>query len=77
MYHSHIMDDEVVTALEQNMSHIAHVQIADDPGRHEPGTGSIDFKAVFQALERAKYQGMDRMRIRAFDNDRRKPVMAL
>jgi hydroxypyruvate isomerase len=57
VYHSHIMDDDVVSALQQNMSHIAHVQVADDPGRHEPGTGSIDFKAVFQALERAKYNG--------------------
>jgi hydroxypyruvate isomerase len=57
VYHSHIMDDDVVSALEQNMSRIAHVQVADDPGRHEPGTGSVDFKAVFQALERAKYNG--------------------
>jgi len=57
VYHSHIMDGEVVSALQQNMSHVAHVQIADDPGRHEPGTGSIDFGAVFQALERAKYKG--------------------
>ena len=77
VYHSHIMDDDVVSALEQNMSHIAHVQIADDPGRHEPGTGSVDFKAVFQALERANYERVDRMRIRAFDNDRRKLVVAL
>ena len=57
VYHSHIMDDHVVSALHQNMSHIAHVQIADDPGRHEPGTGSIDFKGVFQVLERAGYKG--------------------
>jgi hydroxypyruvate isomerase len=57
VYHSHIMDDDVVSALEQNMSRIAHVQVADDPGRHEPGTGSVDFKAVFQALERTKYDG--------------------
>ena len=57
VYHSHIMDDEVVSALQQHFSHIAHVQIADDPGRHEPGTGRIDFRAVFQALERANYSG--------------------
>ena len=57
VYHSHIMDDDVVSALQQNMRHIGHVQIADHPGRHEPGTGSIDFRAVFRVLERAKYKG--------------------
>ena len=57
VYHSHIMDDDVVSALRQNMRHIGHVQIADHPGRHEPGTGSVDFKAVFQELERANYSG--------------------
>ena len=57
VYHSHIMDDDVVSALRQNIRHIGHVQIADHPGRHEPGTGRIDFWAMFQALERAKYEG--------------------
>lgn len=57
VYHSHIMDDDVVAALDETMRYIAHVQIADDPGRHEPGTGSVDFRAVFQALERANYGG--------------------
>jgi len=57
VYHSRIMDDDVVSALQQNMRHIRHVQIADHPGRHEPGTGSVDFKAVFQVLERAHYSG--------------------
>jgi len=57
VYHSHIIDDDVVSALQRNIRHIGHVQIADDPGRHEPGTGTVDFKAVFQALERANYSG--------------------
>ena len=49
------MEGDVVASLQRNITNIAHVQIADDPGRHEPGTGSIDFAAVFQALENAKY----------------------
>jgi hydroxypyruvate isomerase len=56
-YHTHIMEGDVVASLERTMPHIAHVQIADDPGRHEPGTGSIDFASVFQALETANYGG--------------------
>lgn len=56
-YHTHIMEGDVVASLERAMSYIAHVQIADDPGRHEPGSGSIDFAAVFQALENANYAG--------------------
>ena len=57
VYHSHIMEGDVVASIQRNVRHIAHVQIADDPGRHEPGTGTIDFASVFEALEAAKYAG--------------------
>lgn len=57
VYHTHIMEGDVVSAIHRNLRHIAHVQIADDPGRHEPGTGRIDFAAVFQTLERGNYDG--------------------
>ena len=55
VYHAHIMEDDAVASLQRHMGHIAHVQIADDPGRHEPGTGSIDFGSVFEALLKANY----------------------
>ena len=55
VYHSHIMEGDVVASIQRNIRHIAHVQIADDPGRHEPGTGTIDFASVFEALEEANY----------------------
>ncbi len=57
VYHAHIMEGNVLASLQRNLRHVAHVQVADDPGRHEPGTGRIDFRTVFHTLERAKYGG--------------------
>ncbi len=57
VYHAHIMEGDVVSSLRRHMGFIAHVQIADDPGRHEPGTGNIDYASVFQALAIANYRG--------------------
>ena len=57
VYHMHIMEGDVVRSIERNRENIGHVQIADDPGRHEPGTGGIDFATVFQTLDRLKYGG--------------------
>ena len=57
VYHTHIMEGDVVGSIQRNLARIAHVQIADDPGRHEPGTGCIDFALVFQTLEVSKYGG--------------------
>ena len=57
VYHTHIMEGDPVASLQRHIAHVAHVQIADDPGRHEPGTGSIDFDSVFEALREANYGG--------------------
>jgi hydroxypyruvate isomerase len=57
VYHAHIMEGDVLESIRQHLPYIAHVQIADDPGRHEPGTGAINFPSVFRALESANYDG--------------------
>jgi hydroxypyruvate isomerase len=57
VYHAHVMENDVAGAMQRSFGHIAHVQIADDPGRHEPGTGSIDFASVFRILEQRDYRG--------------------
>lgn len=56
-YHMHVMQEDLVATVLRHYGKIRHIQIADDPGRHEPGTGSIDFAALFTALERAGYAG--------------------
>lgn len=57
VYHTHIMEPDVLASLWRSIKQVGHVQIADDPGRHEPGTGTIDFASVFRALEEANYAG--------------------
>jgi len=56
LYHMHIMEGDLVAGIRESGRHIAHVQIADDPGRHEPGTGTIDFASAFGALKSIGYR---------------------
>lgn len=57
LYHMDIMEGRLIERLEEIAPRIGHVQFADNPGRHEPGTGTIDFPAVFAALDRLGYSG--------------------
>ena len=58
LYHLTVNGDDVVAVIREHAPRIGHVQIADAPGRHEPGTGSIPFDAHIAALERAGYSGV-------------------
>jgi hydroxypyruvate isomerase len=57
VYHLEIMEGDVARTIEEHAARIGHVQIADVPGRHEPGTGRIDFHHLFVVLERCGYRG--------------------
>lgn len=57
IYHSHVMGEEVVEVIKALGPRICHVQVADDPGRHEPGTGTICWPGVLTALDAAGYDG--------------------
>ncbi len=57
LYHMQIMEGDLIRTLERLLPHIGHIQFADNPGRHEPGTGEIHFANVFAALERLGYDG--------------------
>ncbi|MGQ7247350.1 hydroxypyruvate isomerase [Halomonas sp. V046] len=57
IYHMQIMEGDLAPTLEKHLSRIAHVQLADNPGRHEPGTGEINYPFLFDHLERLGYGG--------------------
>ena len=50
-YHVHRMEGDPADRLSELLPRVGHVQIADDPGRHQPGTGEIDFAALFRVLD--------------------------
>ena len=57
VYHMHIMEGDAGAFIARHLDLIAHIQIADAPGRHEPGTGEIDFGSLFRHLDALPYEG--------------------
>ncbi len=57
LYHRQIMQGNLVQALQQFLPVIGHIQFADVPGRHEPGTGEINFDTIFRILDKLGYDG--------------------
>jgi hydroxypyruvate isomerase len=56
-YHMQVMEGDLATTLERNLPRIGHIQIADTPGRHEPGSGEINYPFLFAHLDRIGYRG--------------------
>lgn len=57
VYHMQIMEGNLMRTIQTILSRIAHIQIADNPGRNEPGTGEINYPNLFRFLERQGYDG--------------------
>lgn len=57
IYHMQIMQGDLAPTLERHLARIAHLQLADNPGRHEPGTGEINFPFLFDFIDRLGYSG--------------------
>ncbi|MBD3897124.1 hydroxypyruvate isomerase [Halomonas sp. ML-15] len=57
IYHMQIMEGDLAPTIETHLAQIAHVQLADNPGRHEPGTGEIHYPFLFAHLDRLGYDG--------------------
>ena len=57
VYHAQRSEGELVGTLRRHLARIGHIQVADNPGRHEPGTGEIRFDFLFEALDKMGYTG--------------------
>ncbi|MET0409278.1 MAG: 2-oxo-tetronate isomerase [Hyphomicrobium sp.] len=57
VYHMQIMEGDLTPTIDKYLRLISHVQIADTPGRNEPGTGEINYPFVFDHLDRVGYRG--------------------
>jgi len=57
VYHAQVMEGDLARTIEVNIDRIAHFQIADHPGRHEPGSGEINYPYLFALIDRLGYTG--------------------
>jgi len=57
IYHMQIMEGDLAPTIEKNLAKIGHMQLADTPGRHEPGTGEINYDFLFRHIDKVGYTG--------------------
>jgi hydroxypyruvate isomerase len=57
IYHMQRMEGELAATIRKHFARIAHVQLADNPGRNEPGTGEIHYPFLFELLDSLGYDG--------------------
>jgi hydroxypyruvate isomerase len=57
IYHMQIIEGDLASTIKNHLSSIGHIQLADNPGRHEPGTGEINFPFLLSLLDEIGYNG--------------------
>ncbi len=65
IYHQHMMKDFNLRELLDNIDVIGHFHVADCPGRHQPGTGNIDYKTILSEICKSKYDSYIGLEYRA------------
>ena len=56
MFHEQIAEGNLIEKLEKNIDIIGLIHVADVPGRHQPGTGEINYRSVYKKLAQLKYK---------------------
>ena len=72
LYHLAVNGDDVDRVVAEHVSRIAHVQVADAPGRHEPGTGELPLDRWLAALEAGGYAGWVGLEYKPLEKETRK-----
>jgi hydroxypyruvate isomerase len=57
VYHMQKMEGNLTETIRDNITRVGHIQIADNPGRHQPGTGEINYRFLLGELDRMGYDG--------------------
>lgn len=57
IYHMQRMEGELAATMQKHLARIGHIQLADNPGRNEPGTGEINYAFLFKFLDKIGYNG--------------------
>jgi hydroxypyruvate isomerase len=57
IYHVQIMDGNLIDTIRRNIAYIGHFHVGDVPGRHEPGTGEINYANIFRAIRETGFNG--------------------
>jgi hydroxypyruvate isomerase len=57
VYHMQIMEGDLGATIQRHLGRIAHIQVADNPGRHEPGSGEINYPFLLELIDRLGYPG--------------------
>ncbi len=60
-FHEQIANGNLIEKLEKNIEYVAVVHVADVPGRHEPGTGEINYGSIFRKLAELRFGGVAAM----------------
>ena len=76
IYHAQRIEGELAGAIKAHLPKIAHMQLADNPGRNEPGTGEINYRFHFGWLDSIGYPGLDRLQVQAEDHHRSRAGLA-
>lgn len=74
LYHMAMMEENILLDLEQNLDAIGYLHLADKPGRHEPGSGEIDYAQLRALLKSLNYEGVVGFEFSPSDSDSRSAV---